>query len=102
MFGLIRRAEHDDAVLALECELQYQKQRNRALTERVRLGEEYRAKMEMELASTKGKNRDLVRMVDDMERELRQKDHDLRAARLMCGSLEAHLNAKCEREEATA
>ena len=97
MFGMMRRAEHEDAVLALECELQYQKQRNRGLTERIQLGEEYRTRLEMELASTKRKNRDLVHMTDDMERELREKDHALKELRLLCGSLEAHLAARCER-----
>ena len=99
MFGMMRRAEHEDAVLALECELQYQKQRNKGLTERILLGEEYRAKMETELASTKAKNRDLIHMADDMERELREKEHELKELRLMCGSLEAHLAAQCRQTE---
>ena len=106
MFGLIRRAEHDDAVLDLECELQHQRQRNEILQERIRMGEDYRARLERERDSLKGKNRELVHELDsaqtalDKERsqveKLRMK---IREQQLLIGSFEANWAARNEREE---
>lgn len=100
MFGLMTRREHEDLMLSMECELQYQQQKNQILAERIQLGEDYRGRMEREISSVKAKNRELVHKVDaqaaafeDKSRELEmllaERDKRIRELELMLGSYEA-------------
>lgn len=106
MFGLITKSRHEDEMLDMQNLVVCGRKKNdalekrgRVLAERIRLGEEYRARLELEIASVKETNIRLLREKDELERELSQRMHELREARLMCGSLEAHLSARHEREE---
>ena len=101
MFGLMTRREHADLMLSKECELQYQQQKNQTLTERIQLGEEYRARLEREIESTKKANRELVHTIDGMQSELDDKKaridrlaFKLKEKDLMIGSLEARYRGK--------
>ena len=58
MFGLMTEREHKDLMLSMECDLQYQQQKNKILCERIQLGEEYRAQLEMEITSLKAPDED--------------------------------------------
>lgn len=109
MFGLMTEREHEDLMLSMECDLQYQQQKNKILCERIQLGEEYRARLEMEIASLKGKNRELVHKLEGAQIEIDEKlsrierlQMKIREQQLMLGSFEASWatrNAKAAREE---
>lgn len=112
MFGLMTRREHEDLMLSKECELQYQQQKNQTLAERIQLGEEYRARLEHEIESTKRANRELVHKLDGAQIEIEEKlsrierlNMKIREQQLMLGSFEASWaarNAKEETAETTA
>ena len=68
MFGLMTRREHEEILLDLESELVHETKLNDTLQERIRLGEEYRARLEKENATTRAKNRELVHRVDPCTR----------------------------------
>ena len=100
MFGLMTRREHEDLLLSMESEQVYLKQKVETLCERIQLGEEYRARLEKENATTRAKNRELVYRVDAMHEEcdekiselealLAGKDKRIRELELMLGSFEA-------------
>lgn len=100
MFGLMTRREHESIMLDLECELVNKTKLTEVLQERIQIGEEYRDRLEMEIASLKGKNRELVHRVDAMHEEcdekiselealLAGKDKRIRELELMLGSYEA-------------
>ena len=100
MFGLMTRREHEAILLELESELVHETKLNETLQERIRLGEEYRARLEKENATTRAKNRELVYRVDAMHEEcdekiselealLAGKDKRIRELELMLGSFEA-------------
>lgn len=109
MFGLMTEREHEDLMLSMECDLQYQQQKNKILCERIQLGEEYRARLGMEITSLKGKNRELVQKLDSVKAEVEEKlaeierlNMKIREQQLMLGSFEASWatrNAKAAREE---
>ena len=100
MFGLMTRREHEEILLDLESELVHETKLNDTLQERIRLGEEYRARLEKENATTRAKNRELMYRVDAMHEEcdekiselealLAGKDKRIRELELMLGSFEA-------------
>lgn len=96
MFGLMTEREHEDLMLSMECDLQYQQQKNEILCERIQMGEEYRDRLEMEIASLKGKNRELVQKLDSAKAEFEEKlaeierlNMKIREQQLMLGSFEA-------------
>lgn len=100
MFGLMTRREHEEILLDLESELVHETKLNDTLQERIRLGEEYRTRLEKENATTRAKNRELVHRVDAMHEEcdekiselealLAEKDKRIRELELMLGSFEA-------------
>lgn len=100
MFGLMTRREHEEILLDLESELVHETKLNDTLQERIRLGEEYRARLEKENATTRAKNRELVHRVDAMHEECDEKiseleallagrDKRIRELELMLGSFEA-------------
>lgn len=100
MFGLMTKREHEDLMLSMECDLQYQQQKNKILCERIQLGEDYRTRLEREITSVKGKNRELVRKVDELQQEfdyitreqeleLDRRGNRIRELELMLGSYEA-------------
>ena len=106
MFGLMRRAKHEDVVLGMQCDLQYQQQRNEILQERIRRGEDYRARLERERDSLKGKNRELVHKLDSAQAALDEERSQveklrmmIREQQLLIGSFEANWAARNEREE---
>lgn len=106
MFGLISRRKHEDLMLSKECELQYQQQKNQTLAERIQLGEDYRARLEYEIESTKRANRELARKMDEIGIELDEKKARidrlvflLKEKELMIGSLEARYRGKGTEEE---
>lgn len=109
MFGLMPRREHEDLMLSMESELQYQQQKNKILLERIQLGEDYRARLETEIASLKGKNRELVHQLEGAQIEINEKlfrierlNMKIREQQLMLGSFEANWaarNAKDTEEE---
>lgn len=112
MFGLMTEREHADLMLSMECDLQYQQQKNKILCERIQLGEEYRARLGMEITSLKGKNRELVQKLDSAKTEIEEKlaeierlNMKIREQQLMLGSFEANWaarNEKADGEEKTA
>lgn len=96
MFGLMTEREHESIMLDLECELVNKIKLTEVLQERIQLGEEYRARLEMEIASLKGKNRELVHKLDSAETEIEEKlsrierlQMKIREQQLMLGSFEA-------------
>ena len=96
MFGLMTEREHGEIVLNLESELVHETKLNDTLQERIRLGEDYRARLEMEIASLKGKNRELVHKLDGAQAEVEEKlaeierlNMKIREQQLMLGSYEA-------------
>ena len=96
MFGLMTRREHEDLMLSMESEQVYLKQKVETLCERIQLGEEYRTRLEMEIASLKGKNRELVHKLDGAQIEIDEKlsrierlQMKIREQQLMLGSYEA-------------
>lgn len=109
MFGLMTKREHEVLMLSMECDLQYQQQKNKILCERIQLGEDYRARLEREITSVKGKNRELVHKLDSAQAEIEEKlsrierlNMKIREQQLMLGSFEANWatrNAKADREE---
>ena len=112
MFGLMTEREHESIMLDLECELVNKTKLTEVLKERIQLGEEYRARLEMEIASLKGKNRELVHKLDGAQIEIEEKlsrierlNMKIREQQLMLGSFEANWaarNAKEETAETTA
>lgn len=101
MFGLMTRREHEAILLELESELVHETKLNETLQERIRLGEEYRARLEMEIASLKGKNRELVRKLEGAQIEIDEKlsrierlNMKIREQQLMLGSFEANWAAR--------
>lgn len=109
MFGLMTEREHESILLDLECELVNKTKLNEVLQERIQLGEEYRARLEMEITSLKGKNRELVHKLDGAQIEIDEKlsrierlNMKIREQQLMLGSFEASWatrNAKAAGEE---
>lgn len=104
MFGLMSRREHEAILLDLESELVHETKLNDTLQERIRLGEEYRARLEMEIASLKGKNRELVHKLDSAETKIEEKlsqierlQMKIREQQLMLGSFEASWAARNEK-----
>ncbi len=96
MFGLMTEREHGEIVLNLESELVHETKLNDTLQERIRLGEDYRARLETEIASLKGKNRELVQKLDSAKAEVEEKlaeierlNMKIREQQLMLGSFEA-------------
>ena len=96
MFGLMTKREHEDLMLSMESEQVYLKQKVETLCERIQLGEEYRARLEMEIASLKGKNRELVHQLEGAQIEIDEKlsrierlNMKIRELELMLGSFEA-------------
>ena len=89
MFGLMTRREHEDLMLSMESEQVYLKQKVEILCERIHLGEEYRDRLEMEIASLKGKNRELVHKLDSAETKIERLQIKIREQQLMLGSFEA-------------
>lgn len=96
MFGLMTRRAHEGAMLEMESELVHETKLNDTLQERIRLGEEYRARLEKEIASLKGKNRELVHKLDGAQIEIEEKlsrierlNMKIREQQLMLGSYEA-------------
>lgn len=96
MFGLMTRREHEAILLELESELVHETKLNDTLQERIRLGEEYRARLEMEITSLKGKNRELAQKLDSAKAEVEEKlaeierlNMKIREQQLMLGSFEA-------------
>lgn len=112
MLGLMTRREHEAILLDLESELFHKTKLNDTLQERIRLGEEYRARLEMEIQSTKKANRELVNTIDGMQSVIDEKEARIerlnfliREKELMIGSYEANWaarNAKGETAETTA
>jgi len=98
MFGLMTIRAHESALSNVENAYICIKKSNEMLKKRIRLGEDYRSRLELEITSVKEANIRLLHEKEELERELMQTDHALREARLMCGSLEAHLSAR-QREE---
>ena len=101
MFGLMTRRAHEDLMLSKECELQYQQQKNQTLAERIQLGEDYRARLEREIESTKKANRELVHTIDGMQSVIDEKEARIdrlsfliKEKELMIGSLEARYRGK--------
>lgn len=108
MFGLMTEREHKDLMLSMECDLQYQQQKNKILCERIQLGEEYRARLEMEIASLKGKNRELVHKLEGAQIEIDEKlsrierlNMKIREQQLQLMSWEASWAARSEKEAET-
>lgn len=109
MFGLMTEREHESILLDLECELVNKTKLNEVLKERIQLGEEYRARLGMEITSLKGKNRELVQKLDSAKAEVEEKlaeierlNMKIREQQLMLGSFEASWatrNAKAAGEE---
>ena len=109
MFGLMTEREHESIMLDLECELVNKTKLAEVLQERIQMGEEYRDRLEMEIASLKGKNRELVHKLDSAQAEIEEKlsrierlNMKIREQQLMLGSFEANWatrNAKAAREE---
>ena len=96
MFGLMTKREHESIMLDLECELVNKIKLTEVLQERIQMGEEYRDRLEMEIASLKGKNRELVHKLDSAETEIEEKlsqierlQMKIRELELMLGSFEA-------------
>lgn len=96
MFGLMTEREHGEIVLNLESELVHETKLNDTLQERIRLSEDYRARLETEIASLKGKNRELVQKLDSAKAEVEEKlaeierlNMKIREQQLMLGSFEA-------------
>lgn len=108
MFGLMTEREHESILLDLECELVNKTKLNEVLKERIQLGEEYRARLEMEITSLKGKNRELVHKLDGAQIEIDEKlsrierlNMKIREQQLMLGSFEASWAARSEKEAET-
>ena len=102
MFGLMTRRAHEGAMLEMESELVHETKLNDTLQERIRLGEDYRTRLEKEICTTKAKNRELVYKVDALYKErddkiaelemlLAGRDKRIRELELMLGSFEARL-----------
>ena len=89
MFGLMTKREHESIMLDLECELVNKTKLNEVLQERIQMGEEYRDRLEMEIASLKGKNRELVHKLDSAETKIERLQIKIREQQLMLGSFEA-------------
>ena len=96
MFGLMTEREHESIMLDLECELVNKIKLTEVLQERIQMGEEYRDRLEMEIASLKGKNRELVQKLDSAKAEVEEKlaeierlNMKIREQQLMLGSFEA-------------
>ena len=113
MFGLISRRAHEIEVTHVESEMVCERKKNEALLDRIRLGEDYRARLEREISSTKAKNRELVHRVDAMQEEYEQIVGDLelrldernkrvRELELMLGSFEARWCSRTEKQEESA
>ena len=101
MFGLMTEREHESIMLDLECELVHERKQGEALVQRIQLGEDYRARLEYEIESTKRANRELVRKMDELGIELDEKKARidrlvflLKEKELMIGSLEARYRGK--------
>ena len=106
MFGLMTEKEHKSLMLDMECELVNKVKLTEALQERIRRGEDYRARLERERDSLKGKNRELVHKLDsaqaalDAERSQAEKLRmKIREQQLLIGSFEANWAARNEKEE---
>ena len=96
MFGLMTEREHESIMLDLECELVNKTKLAEVLQERIQMGEEYRDRLEMEIASLKGKNRELVHKLESAQAEIDEKlsridrlNMKIREQQLMLGSYEA-------------
>lgn len=96
MFGLMTEREHESILLDLECELVNKTKLAEVLQERIQMGEEYRDRLEMEITSLKGKNRELVQKLDSVKAEVEEKlaeierlNMKIREQQLMLGSFEA-------------
>ena len=108
MFGLMTKREHESIMLDLECELVNKTKLTEVLQERIQMGEEYRDRLEMEIASLKGKNRELVHKLDSAETKIEEKlsqierlQMKIREQQLMLGSFEASWAARSEKEAET-
>lgn len=104
MFGLMTRREHEDLMLSMESEQVYLKQKVETICERIQLGEEYRARLETEITSLKGKNRELVQKLESAKAEVEEKlaeierlNMKIREQQLMLGSFEANWAARNEK-----
>lgn len=104
MFGLMTEREHESIMLDLECELVNKTKLTEVLQERIQMGEEYRDRLEMEIASLKGKNRELVHKLDGAQIEIDEKlsrierlNMKIREQQLMLGSFEASWAARNEK-----
>lgn len=89
MFGLISRREHEDALLDLESENVCARQQNEGLIKRIKLGEDYRSRLELENASLRDANRRLIYERDELTAELARKENQIRELQLIKESMEA-------------